>query len=359
MLADPPREVIAPWPAKHRPKLSYQRGPYRSSTPRSPLGRGKKNTRITTGDTIAPLGITTLLVTIRQESRTKTVMVPFMVVKLLSAYNAIIGRPTLNRLRAAVSTYHNTKKFLTSAGVDKARSDPQESRQCYLAAMTLQCGPALGGDSSLARKAYARTAIPKRPRQECDPEITLRSGEEEYPDHDNEAQPTSYIFDVFQKLGLTDGDLVPMTSTLSGFTGDAIAPLGITTLLVTIGEEPRTKMVLVSFMVVKFPSAYNAIIGRPTLNKLRAAVSMYHRIMKFSTNAIAPLIITTLLVIVVEEPRTKTVMVSFMVVKLPSAHNAIIGRPTIKRLRAAVSTYHRTMKFSTSAEVGEARSDTL
>ncbi|RRT73617.1 hypothetical protein B296_00002118 [Ensete ventricosum] len=55
-----------------------------------------------------------------------------------------------------------------------------------------------------------------------------------------------------------------MTSTLTRFTGDAIAPLGVTTLPVTIKEEPRTKMLMVSFMVVKLPSAYNTIIGRPT-----------------------------------------------------------------------------------------------
>ncbi|RWW59758.1 hypothetical protein BHE74_00033285 [Ensete ventricosum] len=71
-----------------------------------------------------------------------------------------------------------------------------------------------------------------------------------------------------------------MTSTLTGFTGDAIAPLGITTLAVTIGEEPRTKTLMVLFMVVKLLSAYNAIIGCLTLNKLRAVVSTYHHIMK-------------------------------------------------------------------------------
>ncbi|RRT79296.1 hypothetical protein B296_00002992 [Ensete ventricosum] len=52
-------------------------------------------------------------------------------------YNVIIGRPTLNRLKATVSTYHRIMKFLTRAGVGEARSDPGESRQCYLTTMTL------------------------------------------------------------------------------------------------------------------------------------------------------------------------------------------------------------------------------
>ncbi|RWV80244.1 hypothetical protein GW17_00058519 [Ensete ventricosum] len=90
-------------------------------------------------------------------------------------------------------------------------------------------------------------------------------------------------FDSFQRLGLTDLDLTPLTSTLTGFTGDSISPMGTTTIPVTFGGEPRSKTLLVSFMVVKLPSAYNAIIGRPTLNRLRAVVSTYHRVLKFPT----------------------------------------------------------------------------
>ncbi|RZR72125.1 hypothetical protein BHM03_00010435 [Ensete ventricosum] len=72
-----------------------------------------------------------------------------------------------------------------------------------------------------------------------------------------------------------------MTFTLIGFTGDAIAPLGVT-IPVTI-EESRTNTLMVPLMVVKLLSAYNAIIGHPTLNKLRAVVSMYHCTMKFTS----------------------------------------------------------------------------
>ncbi|RWW15310.1 hypothetical protein GW17_00020857, partial [Ensete ventricosum] len=43
----------------------------------------------------------------------------------------------LNRLRAIVSTYHRILKFSTRTGVGEVRSDPRESRQCYLTATTL------------------------------------------------------------------------------------------------------------------------------------------------------------------------------------------------------------------------------
>ncbi|RWV82168.1 hypothetical protein GW17_00056357 [Ensete ventricosum] len=84
---------------------------------------------------------------------------------------------------------------------------------------------------------------------------------------------------------LTDRDLVPMTYTLSGFTGDSISSLDTTTFLVTIGEEPRSKTLVVSFMVVGLPSAYNVIISHPTLNKLRTVVSTYYQPMKFPTRS--------------------------------------------------------------------------
>ncbi|RZR82542.1 hypothetical protein BHM03_00008991 [Ensete ventricosum] len=127
----------------------------------------------------------------------------------------------------------------------------------------------------------------------------------EYPDHNDALVVTTRIanayvrrimidigssvdilyLDAFHKLGMTNRDLAPMTSTLTGFTDDAITPVGIATLPMTFGNEPRTKTLMVHFMVVDLPSAYNMIIGQPTLNKLRVVVSIYHRSMKFPTNA--------------------------------------------------------------------------
>ncbi|RWW63913.1 hypothetical protein BHE74_00028886 [Ensete ventricosum] len=72
--------------------------------------------------------MTTLPSTIGEEPYTKALMVVFMVVDLPSAYNAIIGRSTLNKLRAVVSTFHRSMKFPTDARVGEARSDPRESR---------------------------------------------------------------------------------------------------------------------------------------------------------------------------------------------------------------------------------------
>ncbi|RRT64143.1 hypothetical protein B296_00039917 [Ensete ventricosum] len=79
-----------------------------------------------------------------------------------------------------------------------------------------------------------------------------------------------------EKLGLTDKDLLPVLTMLTRFTGDSVSSAGTIVLPITVGEEPRSKILLVSFVVVVLRSTYNGIIGRPTLNKLREVVSMYH-----------------------------------------------------------------------------------
>ncbi|RZR79439.1 hypothetical protein BHM03_00005150, partial [Ensete ventricosum] len=166
-------------------------------------------------------------------------------------------------------------------------------------------GPTLGGDSSSARKAYARTEVGKRLAHEGDLDITFGSGNEEYLNHDDTLVISIQManarvkrvmidvgslvdilhFDAFQKLGLTDNDLVSLTSALTRFTGDSVSPLGAATILVMLGEESKSKTLMVSFMVVGLPSTYNAIIGRSNLNRLKAVISTYYRIMKFPIRA--------------------------------------------------------------------------
>ena len=68
-----------------------------------------------------------------------------------------------------------------------------------------------------------------------------------------------------------------------GFGGEQVYPIGIISLPLTVGTAPKVSTVMVDFLVVDRPSAYNAIIGRPGLNKLRAATSTYHLMMKIPT----------------------------------------------------------------------------
>ena len=61
----------------------------------------------------------------------------FLVVDCLSAYNAILGQPTLNSWKAVISTYHLMIKFPTDYGVGELRGNQVAARECYVAMMEM------------------------------------------------------------------------------------------------------------------------------------------------------------------------------------------------------------------------------
>nr|XP_009405170.1 PREDICTED: uncharacterized protein LOC103988354 [Musa acuminata subsp. malaccensis] len=166
-------------------------------------------------------------------------------------------------------------------------------------------GPASGGISMSGRKAYARSARDDTPRRGPDPQVAFSPEVAERSEHDDALVIMARIanaqvrrimidtgsstdvlyFDAFQKLGLAKVALEPICSVLTGFTDDSISPLGVVTLPLTLGAPPRTKTMMSTFLVVDLPMAYNAILGRPTHHKIRVVVSTYHQTVKFLTHA--------------------------------------------------------------------------
>ncbi|XP_021995379.1 uncharacterized protein LOC110892526 [Helianthus annuus] len=70
---------------------------------------------------------------------------------------------------------------------------------------------------------------------------------------------------------------------IKGFTGEKVDPNGQITFPVTIGQEPREMTIHLTFLVVRAESYHNVIIGRFTLGKLDAIVSTARGFMKFPT----------------------------------------------------------------------------
>ena len=62
----------------------------------------------------------------------------FLVVDCSSAYNGIIGRPTLNSWKAATSTYHLMIKFPTEYGIGELQGDQVAARECYIAMLEME-----------------------------------------------------------------------------------------------------------------------------------------------------------------------------------------------------------------------------
>nr|GEV70512.1 reverse transcriptase domain-containing protein [Tanacetum cinerariifolium] len=78
--------------------------------------------------------------------------------------------------------------------------------------------------------------------------------------------------------------MVPTTTSLTGFRRETIWPLEQLRLLVTIGDAKHYKKAWMNFMIVRSPSSYNGIIRRHGIREIQAVPSTAHRILKFPVN---------------------------------------------------------------------------
>ena len=100
---------------------------------------------------------------------------------------------------------------------------------------------------------------------------------------DNGSSADILYYPTFQQMGIDRARLIPTNAPLVGFGGTRVFPLGAVTLTVTMGDYPQQVTRGVTFLVVDCSSAYNSILGRPTLNSWKAVTSTYHLMIKFPT----------------------------------------------------------------------------
>ena len=100
---------------------------------------------------------------------------------------------------------------------------------------------------------------------------------------DNRSSTEILYYLAFQQMRIDREQLIPVNTPFVRFGGTKVHPLGVVTLPVTIGDYPRQITRDVTFLVVDCSSAYNAILGRPTLNSWKAVTSTYHLMIKFPT----------------------------------------------------------------------------
>ena len=83
---------------------------------------------------------------------------------------------------------------------------------------------------------------------------------------DNGSSADILYYPAFQQMGINRARLTPTNAPLVGFGGTRVLSLGAITLPVTVGDYPQQIIQDVTFLVVDYSSAYNGILGRPTLN---------------------------------------------------------------------------------------------
>ena len=88
---------------------------------------------------------------------------------------------------------------------------------------------------------------------------------------------------AFDKMGIGREKLEPENAHVLGFSGEKVLPLGSVQLVLTLGDPPCQATTNIKFLIVDAPSAYNMLLGRPSLNVVRAIPSAYHMVVKFPT----------------------------------------------------------------------------
>ena len=170
-----------------------------------------------------------------------------------------------------------------------------------------------GGESSSTRKAHLRSirsgevmevqAVSKLPR--LDTAITFSDSDLEGCQHphddplviravvanktihrglvDNGSSVYIIFASAFDKMGIEREKPEPVNTYLRGFSGEKVLPLGSKQFVLTLGDPPCQATMTVRFLIVDAPSAYNVLLGRPSLNAIKAIPSAYHMVIKFPT----------------------------------------------------------------------------
>ena len=102
---------------------------------------------------------------------------------------------------------------------------------------------------------------------------------------DNGGSADIIFASTFDKMGIRREKLEPVNTHLRGFSGEKVLSLGSIQLVLTLGDPPYQATMAVRFLVVDAPSAYNILLGRPSLKAIKAIPSAYHMMIKFPTTS--------------------------------------------------------------------------
>ena len=100
---------------------------------------------------------------------------------------------------------------------------------------------------------------------------------------DNGSSADIIFSSTFDKMGIGKEKLEPVSTHLRGFSGEKVLPVGLIQLVLTLGDPPCQATTTTRFLIVDAPSAYNMLLGRPSLNAIKAIPSAYHMMIKFPT----------------------------------------------------------------------------
>lgn len=92
---------------------------------------------------------------------------------------------------------------------------------------------------------------------------------------------------AFDQMQIHRNELHYVNASLRRFVGETVHPVGTISFPITTGAYPCQTTIMTNFLVVDCPSAYNAIIGRTTLNRMKAITFAGLLKMKFLIDNVA------------------------------------------------------------------------
>jgi len=166
---------------------------------------------------------------------------------------------------------------------------------------TIAGGFSRGGTSASSRKSYAR-AVMTLEKVKPDPRLipyicfTTSDCEDIFPQEDDtivisiitmgrnvhkvlvdQGSSTDVMFwETYLGLQIPLDQLRPYDGCLVGFTGDQVKVWEYVELRTTFSNENAATTITIKYIVVNTPSAYNLLLGRPSLNRLGEVPSSYH-----------------------------------------------------------------------------------
>ncbi|XP_015384309.1 uncharacterized protein LOC107176393 [Citrus sinensis] len=179
-------------------------------------------------------------------------------------------------------------------------------------------GPTLAEDSNRSRKNYARYAMTskevffntpaaKRARVRQVPIMWTDEDKKRilYPHEDAliiKATAVSKKFDrilvdtgssvdvlfksTLEEMEIADLRLEYTNTSLKGFEGEKLVPLGVVELPITIGSSTTEKTIILDFVVVDEEDPYQMILDRPFMRMSKAVLSNYYLALKYRVNGI-------------------------------------------------------------------------
>ncbi|XP_052295858.1 uncharacterized protein LOC127901870 [Citrus sinensis] len=208
--------------------------------------------------------------------------------------------------------------FPMVATTDEGEQSDRILRREQPAVRVIAGGPTLARDSNRSRKNYARYAMTskevllntpaaKRARVRQVPIMWTDEDEEGilYPHEDAlviRATVASKKFDrilvdtgssvdvlfksTLEEMGIADRKLEYTNTSLKGFGGGKLVPLGVVELPITIGSPPTERTVILDFVVVDEEGPYQMILGRPFLRMSKAVLSNHYLALKYRVNGV-------------------------------------------------------------------------